>query len=185
MKNYIDDLNEKIESKKREEIALQSKIDSLISQKNETESQRQKALSDNDNEAYLTAYRKIKDLGDQIGELESLLKAKQASRINAEEVRVAWNKTLESFETDRKKKIKEYKKAKSYLAKLLIELCSEENKMRNMRSYAMSLGGLSEGSGRIDNVTEVEPARRLAFQFLAEERRSLGISDDDFYKNNF
>ena len=185
MKNYIGALKARIEKDKAENEAIQKKIDELSGRIEDLESQKTVALTQKNNEEYLSLHRQMQELAGEKSSLKALLKAKQSMSVNKDEFEKAWNMTLDEFEKERKKGIREYQKAKESFAKLYLDLKSSENQMDKLRAEVMSLGGLYETSGRFPRVSEAEPRWRDAQRLFEHEIEALGITATDLIHGNY
>lgn len=187
MKNTtINDLKKKIEMKQAEESAIQVKIDELSSALEHSVQKKEVALSSNNNAEYITAHQEYKRIADEIEALKSMLKDKQAKRVNSAEISSAWANTVAEFESDRARAVKEYQRGKEALAMKYLEFCRAENRLNELRAEAHTLldPSLNEFLN-LPDVPRVEKNRRNANTFFQKELNDLGFSQEDLFYDRY
>lgn len=175
MKNYIADLYAQIAQKDAEKAKIQAMIDDLTAKQETARDKQKAALANNDNAAYLDAFREIKEYETQIEGNKSLLKAKQGSGFTSSEVGESWSKTVAEFENGRRKDVADYQKAKRALAMQFLDLCRGQRVMNEMRNDAMSLID-PPGSMILGAVPSVERNNRDAYTYFKDIFDEIGIS---------
>lgn len=170
MKNYIEDLKKTIASRRQEEASIQSKIENAQKEIEQLSAKKMEALSKDNNEEYLSIYRKIQERESYISDLQVMLKDRQRTIVTNGEIIVAWDKTCVDFEETRRKDLEAYRKMKLDLAKMYVKLLQSENDVSKDYHECFSMGNFQAHEvHQLIPIQTFEARKQQANIFLKEE----------------
>lgn len=182
MKNFIDELQQKVAQKEVERDQVQRKIEDLNEQIEKARERQKAALAAKDNAAYMDAFREIKDYETQIEGLKSLMGDMRNTGMDQREVALAWDKTKAEFEHDRRKAVAEYQKAKRALAKQFLEMHRAEKMMADIKQEAERLKDHSSNlTVMLADVSAIENNAKSTYNYFKDVFDEMGLSFFDIF----